>query len=241
MITPAKRKKMEDMIYTFFDAFDKSGKNTNYYKARFEGMTDKEFDNYFKNFFADKKAYLVLNIADYENTVTMDDIKRAAKVLNVPLFETVADPHITMDKNNVVYTPQPVPVGYIHIKRPQQTIAKKNGGSISIDSRSSLTSQVTGADKNGKESDLENTMLASMELHNTLKELNGPRADDMHMKNQMLQQIAINGYVNYDDLESDVENKTTLNTVNTFFLGMGIKTDLVTKGLMLSSTIKKEL
>lgn len=240
MMTSKKREEMEKTIYDFFTAFDTSGKNTDYYKSIFQKMTDKEFDDYFNEFFKNENAYLVLNIADYETMIGMEDIERAAKMLNVPLFETVYDPHITMDKENIVFTPEPVPVGYIHIKRPQQTVSKKNGISTSIDARSSLTNQVTGVDKNGKESDLENTMLSSLELNYALKELNGPRADDLHMKNQMLQQIAINGYVNYADLESLPENKTTLNTVDVFFTGMGLKTDLVTKGLMLPGTIKKE-
>ena len=104
-----------------------------------------------------------------------------------------------------------------------------------------MTAQVTGADKNGRESDLENTMLASLGMENTLRELNGPRADDLVMKNQMLHDIALNGYTKLEDMEDDPANKTTLNTVNVFLLGMGLESDLVTKGLMLKDTLKTEL
>ena len=76
---------------------------------------------------------------------------------------------------------------------------------------------------------------------NTMRELNGPRADDMSMKNQMLHDIALNGYVKLEDLDDNVENKTTLNTVNVFLLGMGLDSDLVTKGLMLPASLKDEL
>lgn len=241
MITDEKRKKMEELIYKFFDAFDKSGKNTKKYKELFQPMTNTQFDNYFKAFFADENAYLILDICDYEYSITLEDIERASKVINVPLFENVYCPHLTMDREHVVVTKEPVPVGYLNIKRTQQTINKKNGISTNIDRRSTLTSQVTGADKNGRESDLENTMLVSMGLENTLRELNGPRSDDMVMKQQMLQDIATNGYVRLQDLDSDVTNKTTLNTVNVFLLGMGLNSDLVTTGLMLPSTLKKEL
>ena len=54
-----------------------------------------------------------------------------------------------------------------------QKRSKKNGISTNIDQRAALTAQVTGADKNGRESDLENTMLASLGMENTLRELNG--------------------------------------------------------------------
>lgn len=240
-MTPQKREEMETLIYNFFSAFDKTETNTKHYQDMFSKMSDAQFDKWFKDFFDNPKAYLVLNICDYENTIQLDDIEDAAKVLDIPLFETVYMPYVTMDKKKTVATPIPVPVGYLNIKRTQQTISKKNGLSTSIDTRSALTAQVTGADKNGRESDLENTMLASLGMVNTMRELNGPRADDMSMKNQMLHDIALNGYVKLEDLDDNVENKTTLNTVNVFLLGMGLDSDLVTKGLMLPASLKDEL
>lgn len=240
-MTPQKREEMETLIYNFFSAFDKTETNTKHYQDMFSKMSDTQFDKWFKDFFDNPKAYLVLNICDYENTIQLDDIEDAAKVLNIPLFETVYMPYVTMNKKKTIATPIPVPVGYLNIKRTQQTISKKNGLSTSIDTRSALTAQVTGADKNGRESDLENTMLASLGMVNTMRELNGPRADDMSMKNQMLHDIALNGYVKLEDLDDDVENKTTLNTVNVFLLGMGLDSDLVTRGLMLPASLKDEL
>lgn len=240
-MTPEKRKRMMALITKFFNAMDKSKNNTNYYKELFEPMSDKEFDTWFKEFFEDKKAFLILNVCDYEHTLKIEDIEDAANVLHVPLFENVYTPHLTMDKDNVICTKEPVPVGYLNIKRTQQTVSKKNGISTGIDTRSAITAQVTGADKNGRESDLENTMLASLGMENTLRELNGPRADDLVMKNQMLNDIALNGYATLSDLTDLPENKTTLNTVNVFLLGMGIRSDLVTKGMMLKSTVKQNL
>lgn len=241
MINDLKRQRMEELIYNFFDAFDKSGTNTKKYKELFEPMSNAQFDKFFKEFFENENAYLILDIVDYENTIMMEDIERAANVIDVPLFENVFMPHLTMDKSRVISTKEPVPVGYINIKRTQQTVSKKNGISTNIDQRSALTAQVTGDDKNGRESDLENTMIASMGLENTLKELNGPRADDMTMKQEMLRDIALNGYTSLSDMTDDVENKTTLRTVDVFMIGMGLNTDLVTKGLLQPKELKKEL
>ena len=241
MISEEKRKEMETLIYDFFDAMDKSGTNTKKYKEMFSSMTDSEFDKFFKDFFKDEDAYLTLDIVDYEHTVDMNELEKGSKVLGVPLYERVSMPHVTMDKKKVVSTPYPVPVGYVHIKRTQQTVAKKNGISTNIDARSALTAQVTGADKNGRESDLENSMLTISGFKEVLRELNGPRSDDMVMKNEMYRDIALNGYTSLNTLTDNVENKTTLNTVNVFLLGMGINSDLVTSGLMLKNTIKSEL
>lgn len=118
---------------------------------------------------------------------------------------------------------------------------KKNGISTSIVQRSAITNQITGKDKNGQSSNIENSMLISMGLTNTMKELNSARADDNIMKEEMLRDIAMNGYVKLSDLTDDIGNKTTLNTVDTFFLSMGLKTDLVTKTLMTNKELKKEL
>lgn len=116
------RKKMEKLIYDFFSAIDPSGSNTQKYKTLFEPMSDASFKNYFNGLFKDDKAYLILDIVDYEHTIKMKYIEKAAKVLNIPLYETVFLPHLTMDKNNVVSTKEPVPVGYINEKRTQQTM-----------------------------------------------------------------------------------------------------------------------
>lgn len=235
------RKKMEKMIYDFFSAFDKSGSNTQKYKNMFQPMSDTEFKKYFTEFFNNEDAYLILDIIDYERTISMEDIEDAAKVIDVPLFEYVTLPHLTMDKSKCITTKIPVPVGYINEKRTQQTVMKKNGISTDISERSAIINQVTGKDKNGRESDLENTMLTMLGMHNTLKELNAPRADDSVMKQQMLRDIALNGYTRLEDMEDDILNKTTLNTVDCYFTGMSIKTDLVMRGLMLPSRLREEL
>ena len=240
MITSLKREKMEKLIYDTFDALDKTHRNTDHYKEMFASMSDTQFDKFFKEFFNDPDSYLILNICDYEIDLRIEDIERAAKVLKVPLFEKVAFPHYTMDKKNVIVTKEAVPVGYCHVKRTQQTVAKKNGFGTSANIRSAMTGQVTGADKNGRESDLENSLLISMGADAILRELNGPRADDLVMKQQMYTAINTKGYVSLDDMESDPANKTTLNTVNTYLLGMGLNSDLVTKGLMLKKTLDEE-
>jgi hypothetical protein len=239
-ITPQKRQKMEDLVYKTFDALDPTHRNTEHYKAMFDSMTDSQFDRFFSQLFKSETSYLPLNICDYEIDLKIEDIERAAKVLKIPLMEKVAFPHYTMDKDHVVVSKEPIPVGYCHVKRTQQTLAKKNGLSTSINSRASLTGQVTGADKNGRESDLENSMLISLGMENVLKELNGPRADDPVMKQQMYTAISNKGFVSLDDMESDPSNKTTLNTVDTYLLGMGLNSDLVTRGLMLKKTLDEE-
>lgn len=235
-----KRKKMLKLIYGVFDALDPTGSNTRKYKALFEPMSERQWRTFFKEFFENEFHYLILEMVDYEIDVSIENLEKAADVLGIPLYEYVEFPHVTMDNENPMVTPHRVPVGYIHEKRPQQTVMKKNGMSTGTSRRAGITNQVTGEDKNGRESDLENCMLVSMGMEKTLKELNGPRADDSVAEKEMLQQIAEKGYVQLADLTDDVANKATLNAVDTYFLGMGLKTDLVTKGLKLAKYVDEE-
>lgn len=240
MITPQKRLKMEKLVYDVFSALDPTGANTKRYKDMFSSMSDSQFDKFFQDLFKDPDSYLILTTADYGMDLRLENIEKASKILKVPLFEKIACPHYTMNKDQVVVSKEAVPVGYCHIKRTQQILAKKNGLSTTVDSRSSITGQVTGADKNGRESDLENAMLISIGLMETVKELNGPRADDLYMKQQMLSAISNKGFVSMEDMDSDPINKTTLNTVDVYLLGMGLNSDLVTKGLMTKKSVKEE-
>lgn len=229
----AKRKKMESIIYETFDCLDKTGGNTKKYKALFSKMSDNQFEAYFRKLFATDDAYLVLDIVDYERDIQMADIEKAAKVLEIPLMEKVAIPFLSPNPSTPIVTKTEVPVGYIHLKRTQQMSFKKNTASSEVSSRSALTGQVTGADKNGRESDAENFVMSTAGCTTAMKEFCSARADDMVMKSEMYSEIAKKGYVTLDELDDDLSNKTTLNTVDTFFIGMGVKTDLVTSGLEL--------
>ena len=66
------------------------------------------------------------------------------------------------------------------------------------------------------------------------------RADDMYAKQQMLKKINQDGFVKLADLDSKVDNKTALNTLDVFYIGAGIKTDLITPGLAMKDTLNNK-
>lgn len=146
----SKRKAIEKLIYDTFNLLDKSGANAAKYKNLFSKMSDTQFEKHMKDFLYDDSQNFYLEVEAFKREPKMDDIKEAADYLGVPLFETVALPFVTMDKNNIVTTAVPVPVGYLHMKRVQQMIAKKNSMSIHIDKRQGKTGQVIGDDKNAR-------------------------------------------------------------------------------------------
>ena len=122
---------------------------------KLDPMSDTEFDKWAKDFFADDKKNLYLEIVEYERDLTLEAIENAAKYLKVPLYERVVLPYLNGDPTLCTTTPTPVPVGYIHIKRMPQTVHHKNSGSTSIRHRSSKTGQVSGEGRNGRNTDVE--------------------------------------------------------------------------------------
>jgi len=235
-----KRKKFMKMLLDTFNLLDPSGDNAKKYEKFFSSMSDDQFDKYIRKLFADESQQFYLEIVEYMRDNKYENIEKAAKYLGVPLYETVYLPHINHDLENVTVTPEKVPVGYIHEKRMMQTLEKKNSGSTSNTQRNPLTGQVTGDDKNGRNSDVETYSLLATGAEYALKEFLGPRADDEVARNEMATAIAKNGYVSMKDLTNDKANKTSLNTLNIYFLMQGFKTNLIGSGNLLPKPKNEE-
>lgn len=238
MITKKKRELMEDKIYKFFDLFDPTGRNTEYYKKRLGNVSDVEFDKFFRTLFTQKFPYLTATMVDYENPVEMKNLEKAAKYLNVPIFERVVLPYASTDPKNPIITKHECLVGYLNLKRMQQINFKKLGLSTDTAERNMLTGQVTGHDKNSRNSDAETDALLTIGATATLKEFMSARADDMVMKKEMNQKIMKDGYVSLSELTDDPTNKTALNTTSVFMIGAGLMNDLVLKDYTLPKTLK---
>lgn len=230
------RQYIEKLIYDTFDALDPSGTNTNKFKLTFSQMNDAQFEKYMKDFLKNDQENFMLDIVEFDHDLKMENCEKAAKVLGIPLMEYVYMPHLTMDRNRVVVSKQKCLVGYINIKRTQQMVQKKNGLSISNERRSAMTGQAVDKDKNARDSDIEASMLVALGADKILQELHGPRSDDPVMKRQMNQSIATKGYVMLEELDNLPTNKVTLNTVNTYLLGMGLKSDLISGTYILPKT-----
>ena len=222
-----KRKVVMDYLDKFFNTLDPSGANSKLYHEKYDKMSDAQFDKAFTAFLNNDKANFYLEIVEYERDLKIEDIEDLSKLMGVPLFEYVALPYLTNDKNNIVVTKTLVSVGYIHEKRMPQTLMKKSAASIKISKRNPKTGQVVGDDKNARNSDSEVYSLATLGAMKALSEFMGPRADDMKSKNEMYAEIAKNGYTSLEDLTDSPENKTALNTFDVYFLMQGLRTNMV--------------
>ena len=230
-----KRKQFMKTLTTVMNKLDPTGENAKIYHEKLDPMTDAQFDKWAKAFFADDKQNLYLEIVEYERDLSIEQIEDAANYLGVPLYERVAIPYLNGDPELVTVTPTPVPVGYFHIKRMPQSVHHKNSGSTSMRRRSSKTGQVTGEDKNGRNTDVETYSLSAYGATNTLAEFLGPRADDEQKKNQMYSAIETDGTCYASQLHSTQEDKTAINTLEIYYAGMGISSNLVRGQYLLSS------
>lgn len=230
----SKRKKIQEMVINVMDMMDKSGFNSQRYKDFFKTMDDKKFETFIKKFLADDSEHFYMEVTPFEKNSepSLEDIQKTAKYLGVPMNEYMYMPYANPD-GEAIRTIEPVPVGYLHMKRLQQILSKKNSFSSNIQARNAKTGQITGADKNGRVSDSENYALVAIGAEEALKEFMGPRSDDALMKQEMMKDIAKDGYTSLKNYTSDVGNKQALNTLDVYFTGAGIITDLITPGYML--------
>jgi hypothetical protein len=132
--TKSKRKKIEEKVLKVFSILDKTNLNEEKYKNFFKSLSDKKFQDWANSFFADPDANFFLEAVPYKNEPSLDEIKEAAKLLNLPLEERVTFPH-----EDGIKTDKPVPVGYIIVKRHQQIVSKKNSLSHGIKTRNQKT------------------------------------------------------------------------------------------------------
>lgn len=211
-----------------YDFLDPSGDNSRMFHEKYDKLSDEEFGKEYEAFLRDKKKRIYLEMIEFERDLTLTNIFKCLDYQKVPAFELVATPHINGSATeNVIVTPEPVAVGYIHAKRMQQTLLKKNTGSISAQQRNAKTGQVTGEDKNARNSNVETYSMLASGADYALAEFMGPRADDMTAKSQMYNKIARDGYVMLSELDNDPENKVALNSMDVYFTMQGLRTNLV--------------
>lgn len=141
-----KRKKIEDLIYKVFNTLDKTGLNTKKYKDKFSKMNNKEFAVYMKQFFNNPKKNFYLEVLPNKNTPRLVDVNKTLKILDVPTEEFVYFKH-DGHANNPIRTRYKVPVVYLHLRRLQQILSKKNTYSNTINKRNLKTYQLTADDK----------------------------------------------------------------------------------------------
>ena len=222
----AKRPKIEKLMKSVFNTLDKTGLNTKRYQDELFSLDDAAFFRYIKKLTSNPRYNLELQVLPGKNEPNLEEINAALDILGVPEKEYVYMRH-EGNKNNPLRTRYKQTVGYIHIRRLQQLLSKKNTYSLSIKQRNQKNNQVTGHDAIARISDLEVNALKAINADSILRELMGPRADSSDMKTDLYTQISTYGYSELNIMEGSLRNKRTLNTVSQYLIGAGLDNDLL--------------
>lgn len=243
-LSKSQRNDIMNLIIQVFNDLDKTKENSKYYLDMFGKMSDDDFSRYFEELMLDPDGFLTLNVLPFHNEPRIEDMEKVAKKLDVVLEQKVAYPHISelsgdrkeIENSGHTITRYPVPVGYLHVKRLSQIVSKKTSYSTNdVTVRNALTNQITSESKIARSTDAESFALITLNANHILKELLGARADNKTKNANMLNLISRTGSVAQVDLDQlgDPRDNVSLNLVDIFFMGAGLKTDLVTDGLML--------
>ncbi len=241
-----KRKRITDKIFEIIALLDtKDGYNLSKYKDIFNAMSDEEFGKFCEwcndpNDPDQLDHTIFIQALPFEEP-SLKNILAGLKAINVPDEEYV---WFDIDESGRrVRSRYKIPVGYLGIKRMEQLLSKKNRYSLDNDQRSIKTDQVSQDSKVAAISDTEAAALITQGADDIFKEFYGARSGDEKQRNNLYKEIALNGYATLQDIQdnTNVDSKSTLNTLNTYLLSAGIRSDLVTNSLKLSYTVKKEL
>jgi hypothetical protein len=236
-LTKQKRDKIEKLVLDVVKAMDNQ-KMANYkrYQAMFKSMSDTQFEKWAKTMGHELDDTIQLYQLPFEE-MKMDQIKKAAQVLGLPMEEYIYYRH---DDPEGIRTKMKVPVGYVHIKRVQQLLAKKNKYAFDTEDTQLKTGQVSGESKVAAISDPESFALTAINANKALEEFLGPRADAQKSKQEVYSQISRDGYATLDDKTKDPTQSTTLTTINTYLLASGFLSDLLSTSLMTPFTIERK-
>ena len=225
-----KRKKIQELIDGVMIRLDPTGTNAQKYRNMFQTMNDKQFAEWITKFLADEKSNLRLDIEEFgKMRLQYENVEKAAAFLKIPLYEYVYIPHISTDPNRPVRTHQPVLVGYLNIKRPQQLVTKKTGLAIDDTNRDETSGQVKGDSKGGMTSGIETELLSGVGADKIISEICGSRGDNIQEYDEMISQISETGSVRLEDIKTNSYDKPTVLKADIYLRAMGFKTDMVSE------------
>lgn len=225
----------EAKIIEVLDIMDPTRSNSEHYKKMFASMNNNQFYDFialdFPYRFHSKPFEIEPDVAKSE---------KALKALGAPLFEKVNLPYLYRNKDGVPVQSKECIVGYLHLKKVQQFITKKNSMSTDITIRDMKTGLLTGHDKNGKTSDREMESLAAMSLYNTMEEFGRSRADSMNAKSSMYNIINTKGEVSLSEVPVEQDDSLSKNLMDAYMIGSHLKSNLISDDYYTAYTVKEK-
>lgn len=227
-----KRKEVEEMVYKVMDILDPTQQNSQFYKAKFAKMNDKQFIKFFSQDFP-----LKFQIRLFEIEPTMKQISDALDYIHIPMIEQMNLPFEYRSKDGTPVKSDDALILYVPIRKVKQFLSKKNSMSTNISNRDMKSGLLQTVDKNGNTSDREMESLAVMGLDASMKELATYRADSMNAKDEFYSMINTTGMVRQSDVDVETSDSLARNELNVYLLGAGLNSNLINEGNYLRHTL----
>jgi hypothetical protein len=234
-ITDKLRNEAEFLILQVFDALDETGQNSEFLKQKFAEMSNAQFETWIK-----KDYPLQFQVKAFEVEPTFKNYRKAANILNINLMEPVALPYLYENKEGKPIISKPALILYIHLKKMQQMITKKNKISTDIDDRNMKTGRLNTDDKGAQTSDREMECLVIAGLTNTLDEFSTIKGDALDAKSQAYAQIAATGTLSKDDYAVAHQDSVARNLISSYLLAGHIESNLVNEEGYTPYTLKEK-
>ena len=206
-----KRKEVEELVYKVMDILDPTQQNSQFYKAKFAKMNDKQFIKFFSQDFP-----LKFQIRLFEIEPTMKQISDALDYIHIPMIEQMNLPFEYRSKDGTPVKSDDALILYVPIRKVKQFLSKKNSMSTNISNRDMKSGLLQTVDKNGNTSDREMESLAVMGLDASMKELATYRADSMNAKDEFYSMINTTGMVRQSDVDVETSDSLARNELNVY-------------------------
>ena len=214
----------EKFILKWIQELAPKGKTASFYKERFEGMSDKEFED-FINRLESGEEFLVLITANFSGEgLSVERNLKVAKLLGHNFFQQI---WIGAQGDQPAYL---TPVSYLIVdlplRRASQLLIKKIRTPEHNKTVDILTGQPTGDSKGSKISYPEIQNLAAMGLDNCVVEMMKFRGGDLKGHNALNAMISRYGQASQKVLQNFSSGVESTRTLKTFLTSMHLKNTL---------------
>jgi hypothetical protein len=220
------RYNFEKKVMDLMNELDPSHYNEEVYKKYFASLTDEQFKTFVYNLYMkeDFNLFIEIGLLDKKNSPSLKRIKLIAEKRKIPLMEYVEFPYKRPDHpEDPPISATKIPVIYSVVRPLQQMLDKKNNMSSNTDVINSLTGQVTGSSKASTVSNMQTISLLTSNQIKPIKEMHGPRSDDLVAKLKMIEKIENEGDYDIDEITTRPEDKQALETMRVMLIGAGFR------------------
>jgi hypothetical protein len=220
------RYNFEKKVIDLMNELDPSRYNEGVYRKYFASLTDEQFKTFVYNLYMkeDFNLFIEIGLLDKKNSPSLKKIKLIAEKRKVPLMEYVEFPFKRPDHpEDPPISATKIPVIYSVVRPLQQMLDKKNNMSSNTDVINSLTGQVTGSSKASTVSNMQTISLLTSNQIKPIKEMHGPRSDDLAAKLKMIEKIENEGDYDIDDITIHPGDKQALETMRVMLTGAGFR------------------